>query len=103
MYSGPVAACVCAGEPAASMPCCPDDAEPSGHANCSPQSDVDVACDPLTADALLPSLPDLRHPAALPNELAPWLTSDPPSLTQRAKPPSFDTAPIYLVTLRLRI
>jgi hypothetical protein len=102
LYSGPVAACVCADEPAAPMPCCPDDAQPSGQANHNPLSDIDVACDPLAAEVVLPSSPDFPQPVALSNEVPSWLTSDPPAPAQPAEPPPYHAPPIYLTTLRLR-
>jgi hypothetical protein len=102
LYSGPVAACVCADVPVASMPCCADDPQPSGHANHHPQSDVQAACDPLAADTLPPSSSDLPQPVALSNEAPPWLASDPPDRAQLVELPPYASPPIYLVTLRLR-
>ena len=102
VYAGPVAACVCADGPVTAMPCCPDDAQPPGDANHHAPAEVDIACDPLSAEALLPSVPDIPQTVAVSSELPPWLTVDPPERAAPAYLPRYGGPPIYLVTLRLR-
>jgi hypothetical protein len=102
LYSGPLAACVCADPPPASMPCCADDPQPSAHADHHSQPDVQAACDPLAADALPPSSPDFPQTLALWNDVPLWLASDPPARAQQVELPPYASPPIYLVTLRLR-
>ena len=102
LCAGPVAACVCADEPVMPMPCCPEDAGSSGHADHHAQPDVDQPCDPPAADALLPGSPDFPQPVAFANELPPWHTSDLPAQAPLVEPAPYDSPPIYLLTLRFR-
>jgi hypothetical protein len=102
LFSGPVAACVCADEPVAPMPCCPEDGGSAGHADHGVLPDVDRACDPQSADALRPGSPDLPQPVVFANELPFWHTSDAPAQPPLVEPAPYNSPPIYLLTLRLR-
>ena len=105
LYSGPVAACVCADEaPAPAMPCCPDDPQSSDHTNLAhPGFAFDAACEPAAADLLPAGSQDIPAPVVISSGAPPaWLTHGPPAAPVLVFPEPFDTPPIYLVTLRLR-
>jgi len=101
LCSGPVAACVCADEPMPSMPCCPDDPEPMHPSHGGFGAQIAAACDPLPADILAPSMPELPQLAAVAAPL--WITHAPASLPYAAAPEPNASPPLYLLTLRLRI
>ena len=104
LCSGPVAACVCAEEPAPAMPCCPDDPQSLDHSkHGQPNSVIDTACDPMSADLLSAGSQDLPPPIGISSATQPpWSTHGPPSPRILALQQPYDSPPIYLVTLRLR-
>lgn len=104
VYSGPVAACVCADEPMPEMPCCPDDPQRADHSDSMHTGFAfDPACEPAPADVLPAGTQDIPAPAAISSGAPPpWLTHGPPAVQIPAFPEPFDSPPIYLVTLRLR-
>ena len=104
VYAGPLAACVCVAERMDEMPCCPDDAEQQDHSNCTqPDSEVNAACDTVPADLLPAGTQDLSPPIAISAALPPWSVHGPPVSSIATSLPPHDSAPIYLITLRLRI
>jgi hypothetical protein len=103
LYSGPVAACVCAGDqPMSAMPCCPDQADHAGQHDLGMPASLDTACGPVAVSLLPAGVQDV--PAIVAPEPAPepWRNRAPPPLPAIAPRPPLDTPPIYLVTLRLR-
>ena len=106
LYSGPVAACICADEMPPSMPCCPDDLPNSGHSGHSDfglPGTVAAACDPAPADLLPAGSFELSPPLAISSGAPPpWQTHAPPPMLAPPAPEPSTAPPIYLVTLRLR-
>jgi hypothetical protein len=103
LYSGPVAACVCADEMPPSMPCCPDDPLDSGHSDFGLPGTVATACDPAPADLLPAGSFELSPPVAISSAAPPpWQTHAPPPALAPPTPVAGTARPIYLVTLRLR-
>ena len=103
-YAGPVAACVCVAEPMEEMPCCPDDAEQQNHSDCSQLGfEANAACDTVPAELLPAGTQDLSPPVAISAVLPPWSVHGPPVPSIATSLPPHDSAPIYLITLRLRI
>lgn len=105
LYTGPVAACICVGEPMPDMRCCPD--EPQGQDQTTPKPTnlaSHTSCAFVPADLLPSSSPDLPTPIAITFAPLPeWSPRAPPSAWSPASPEPHDSPPIYLVTLRLRV
>jgi hypothetical protein len=104
LYSGPVAACVCAGDQSMpTMPCCPDQAHHAGQHDLGVPPSLVASCGPVAVGLLPASIQDAPAPVAIvATSPEPWRTRGPPPLpTVRPRTP-LGAPPIYLVTLRLR-
>src|SRR5262245_31224538 len=104
LYSGPVAACVCAGDPSMpAMPCCPDQAQHAGQHDLGLPPSLGASCAPAAVSLLPASVQDVPPPAAIAAVAPePWRTRGPPPLPSIAPRSPLGAPPIYLVTLRLR-
>jgi len=103
LYSGPVAACVCADTIMPAMPCCPDAPQDSGVANVGLPVAFVSACDPAPADLLPSGSLELPAPSAISTVAPPpWQTHPPSAAVAPKLPEPRSDPPIYLVTLRLR-
>ena len=105
LWSGPIAACVCAGDQSMpAMPCCPDQVHHAGQHDLGVPPSFDVSCAQAAVTLLPTSVQEQLAPAAIvaavPEQ---WRTRAPPPLPTPELRPRLDTPPIYLATLRLRI
>ena len=102
LYSGPVAACVCADDLMPAMPCCPDQPD-FGHSGLGLLDSHVTACNPAPANLLPAASPELPAAIAISSAAPPgWPTHGPPPILVPADPGPHISPPIYLVTLRLR-
>jgi hypothetical protein len=85
------------------MPCCPD--QGPDRDDCSlPDAQLDAACDPVPAAALTSAAFDFSvSPAIAPAPMRLWNAHGPPEVPIPVRQLTSDDAPIYLVTLRLRV
>ena len=102
-FAGPVAACACAKGTPMEMPCCPDQ-HGSNQSNCDqPDAHAAAVCNPLPAHALSSVSFDVFFPAANFAAASPlWSAHGPPPVPIPHRQSVHASAPIYLVTLRLR-
>ena len=102
LYSGPVAACVCA-DPMPAMPCCPDEPVDPDRGDFGMPGSTVVSCDPVPADLVPAGSQEIPAAAAVSSGGPPsWQTHAPPPPLGHARAAPVTARPLYLVTLRLR-
>lgn len=102
MYAGPVAACVCAMDAMAEMPCCPDQGPDASDCD-QPDSQASAACDPISAQALTSVPFDLAPPLMLVVSVRLSDYGGPPRVPLPTWRQESNDTPVYLATLRLRV